>query len=197
MVRQLLYDAPSRAVYTIRTGVSPSGRVRTPPRVIGLEEEYLDAAHVETYWSGGSFELPTGADTDAPLLITPTDIAADAHALYVSDEGAACVLVFGRLGPSGRFGALERRIGRRGVGAGKFDTGPTALTVDADGRLLVCEDRRVQVLTTAGVPLQIVAPPEFVSLRAITTTRHHVAIADAGAHVVHVLALGVGPRAMR
>ena len=35
------------------------------------------------------------------------------------------------------------------------------------------------------------------TLRAITTTRHHVAIADAGAHVVHVLALGVGPRAMR
>ena len=194
VVRQLLYDAPSRVVYTIRTGVSPSGLVRTPPRVIGLEEEYLDAAHVETYWSGGAFELPTGAGTDAPLLVTPTDIAADAHALYVSDEGAACVLVFDRLGPSGRFGALERRIGRRGGGAGEFETGPTALTVDADGRLLVCEERRVQVLTTAGVPLQIVAPPEFISLRAIAATRRHVAIADAGAHVVHVLALGSGAR---
>jgi hypothetical protein len=91
---------------------------------------------------------------------------------------------------SGPCGACLRSFGGAGSAPGLFDT-PTGMVHDGHGRLLVSEAgaKRIQMLTTHGVPLQVLALPHAGRLYGMCVRGGVIYVADYENHQVHVLDL--------
>ena len=112
------------------------------------------------------------------------------HRIHVFDvDGAVEGAVEGARGP-GACGACLRSFGGAGSAPGLFDT-PTGMVHDGHGRLLVSEAgaKRIQVLTTHGVPLQVLALPHAGRLYGMCVRGGVIYVADYENHQVHVLDL--------
>ena len=124
----------------------------------------------------------------------PSDLAVHAGEVFVADTWNHRISVYG-LGD----GAFRRTFGRRGAAAGEF-TYPTGIAV-AGGRVYTTErmggeaNRRVQVLSLDGVPLQELLPARYGrrvarrggQLHGICVDGERVWVTDSGMHMVHLL----------
>lgn len=189
-------------MYVIRAGGKEA------PRVLGLPDDWIDycdrGGNASIDYSGHVFQIPGWPDRngkprgtpkdDAALppeegfarFSTPAGLAASAAELYITDEAAHRIAVYGRFGPEHRFGEFLRHFGRPGSNAGEFRR-PRGIACDAGGRVYVADDLRVQLLLPDGTPLQVLAPPGAVQLGGLCVTEGHVVVADQGAHLLHVL----------
>jgi hypothetical protein len=129
----------------------------------------------------------------APGLEAPIGVVAHDGELYVVDNTADCVRVFAP-GQDGRM-QFRRSFGGFGSTPGKFNR-PVGIAA-VRGSLVVSEnegDGRVQVLSPAGVPLQVLSlvPGSWaVEARSgptgVCASEDRVCVADAEASGVHVL----------
>jgi len=150
----------------------------------------LDAATLA--WRG-TFGSP-GADCGQ--LANPVGLTIIDDELYVRDTANHRIQVFDVAGArgSGVCGAFVRAFGGYGRAPGQFDL-PTGMAHDGRGRLLVSEAgaKRVQVLTTAGTPLQVLPLPYAGRLYGMCVRGTCAYIADYERHQVHVLELKKEP----
>ena len=145
----------------------------------------LDAATLKWRGSFGS------KGSECGQLLNPVGLTAIAHELYVRDTNNHRIQVFdvsGASGGSGVCGAFLRTFGGPGRAPGLFNQ-PTGMAHDGRGRLLVSEAgaKRVQVLTTQGVPLQVLPLPTAGRLYGMCVHGEHAYIADYEKHQVHIL----------
>ena len=135
-------------------------------------------------------------------LRSPDGVAIRGQSLYVADTYNHRISVFHLDGGGEQYrdplmraalapGGFERTIGMLGSEAGLFEFPRGVAISGATGWLLVSEPQRVQCLTTAGEPLQVLPVPGAALMRGICCddVRGVAYIGDAGAHLLHVLKL--------
>lgn len=117
------------------------------------------------------------ADRDAAVCADPTSVAVCGGEVVVADHYNDRLQVF-----AAQDGAWRRTIRGFGVagGPGRL-TFPYGVGVDARGRLLVTETKRVVVLTVAGEQVQSLPLPECGALSGIQGGPRHVFVADSSA----------------
>lgn len=131
----------------------------------------------------------------------PSDLAVHKGEVFVADTWNHRVNVYGL-----EDGAFRRTFGRRGAAAGEF-TYPTGIDV-ADSRVYTTErmggeaNRRVQVLSLDGAPLQELLPARYgrrVARRGgqlhgicVDASGERVWVSDSGMHMVHLLTTAPG-----
>lgn len=86
-------------------------------------------------------------------------------------------------------GEWRRNIGRYGSIPGRFQMPQDVVAVGA--LLIVAERQRVQVLTAAGVPQQVIQPPLCGSLQGLCADRTRVVVADPAERLLHEFTLSV------
>jgi len=118
-------------------------------------------------------------------LCDPGGLAVAGGELFVCDVSnhrLSCFALSAHLPPT-----FSRNLGRRGSVPGAFHQPHSVAT--ARDLLVVSEKTRLQVLTTAGVPQQIIAPPGCGSLGGLAIRGAHLIVADSEARRLHEFAL--------
>jgi len=108
----------------------------------------------------------------------------------LNDEVIVCDVSNHRLQCFARNGLYSRAIGRRGVAPGCF-TLPSGITSTDGNVLLVAEKRRVQVLTSQGIPLQVILPAMCGSLQGISCHHSRLLVADSEVRRVHEFSINL------